>query len=181
MLEICPYKNNISSQIKKFHVTKNDEILKFKICNLSSPFGRKTDSDHNTSYSLHQHRLNIEFNHEDLKNNKKSYEELTKIIRDIEQYFKEFDELKNMELVSNIINRDGYGIVIRFHLKTFKNKTTTPLTHCVNGETSDVEWVQFNKNNKFNIDFHPDCLWIDENNKKFGISFVIDRVFQMIL
>ena len=107
--------------------------------------------------------------------------ELTKIITELEKYFGTFDELKDYELISNIINRDTFGYIIRFHLKTHNNKTTTPLTQIIDNENQIVEWIQFDKNKQINIDFGPDCLWIDNKNKKYGVSFVIYKVFQSLI
>jgi hypothetical protein len=129
---------------------------------------------------MSQHRLNICFSSNDINTKNKTYLELTQIISDLETYFSNFDELKNYELVSNIIPRQTYGIVIRFHLKTLKDKTITPFKQMINSVDESVEWIQFDKNLQFNFNFHPDCLWIDNTNSKYGISFVIDSVFQFI-
>jgi hypothetical protein len=177
-IQITPYKINKSS-IEKYHIIRLDSSqIIYRICNIYAPFGRQTE--HYTSNNLTQHRLNIGFSTEQILNNDKSYLELSKIIQELEIYFSTFDELKDYELVSNIINRDTYGIIIRFHLKTQNNKTTTPLTQIVKSEDIDVEWIQFDKTKQINIDITPDCLWIDNKNKKYGISFVINKVFQFI-
>ena len=42
------------------------------------------------------------------------------------------------------------------------------------------EWIQFEKLKQINIDISPDCLWIDNKNRKYGVSFVINNVFQFI-
>lgn len=179
-IELVPYKTTTKTEIKKYHIVSDDKIVKCNICNVYAPFGRQTEKTHKASYVLHQHRLNINFSEDDLKKGSESYEMLTKNIRDFEKFFMEFDELKGFELISNVINRPKYGIIIRFHLKTLHDKTTTPLIQIINSKTENVEWIQFDNNKQFNCDFHPDCLWIDEKNKKFGVSFVIDKVTQYI-
>jgi hypothetical protein len=44
----------------------------------------------------------------------------------------------------------------------------------------ESEWIQFDKNKQFNMEFYFDCLWIDDENKKFGISIAVDTVFQIL-
>jgi len=179
-LQLIPYKNN-NGEIKKYHiVNQNNSLPLFDICNVFSQFGRQTDSDHKTTNIMTQHRLNICFSCEQIGQKNKPYVELINIIQNIENYFSSFNELKNMKIISNIIDRKEYGVVIRFHLKTYKNKTTTPLININKNKEYIVEWVQFDKNKHFDFKFHPDCLWIDEKNNKFGISLAIDKVFQII-
>ena len=177
-IQITPYKINKSS-IERYHIIRLDSSqINYRICNIYAPFGRQTE--HHTSHNLTQHRLNIGFSIEQINNSDRSYLELHRIIHELEEYFSTFDELKDYELVSNIINRDTHGIIIRFHLKTQNNKTTTPLTQIIKSKDIDVEWIQFDKTKQINIDITPDCLWIDNKNKKYGISFVINKVFQFI-
>lgn len=178
-LQLIPYKNK--GKIQKYHIINtNDKQLKYRICNVYAPFGRQTSNDHKTSTKITQHRLNVCFNKLDIENNNKSYLELKRLITELETYFGSFDELKQMNLTSNIIDRDEYGIVIRFHLKTLNDKTITPLIRMINTKDEETEWIQFDKNKQFNFDFHPDCLWIDKENNKYGISLMIDKVFQFI-
>jgi len=177
-IQITPYKNN-KSTIEKYHIIRlNSSQIVYRICNIYAPFGRQTE--HHTKHNLTQHRLNIGFSTEQINNNDKSYIELHNIISELETYFSTFDELKDYELVSNIINRDTHGIIIRFHLKTQNDKTTTQLTQMIESTDINVEWIQFDKTKQINIDITPDCLWIDNKNKKYGISFVIHKVFQFI-
>jgi hypothetical protein len=177
-LQIIPFKNN-NNTLQKYHIVdSSDNILLYKICNVYSSFGRQTETDHRTKNKISQHRLNICFSCDDINQQNKSYMELKHIITTIESYFQSFEELINLELVSNIINRDKYGIVIRFHLKTFKNKTISKFIS-INTDTLESEWISFDKDRQFNFEFHPDCLWIDNINKKFGVSLVIDKVFQL--
>ena len=176
-IQIIPYKSNKSS-IEKYHVIRLDNSqIYYKVCNVFAPFGRQTE--HKTKNNLDQHRLNIGISKEQINN--KSYIDLIKLITELETYFGTFDELKDYELISNIINRDEYGHIVRFHLKTQNNKTTTPLTQIIDNENQIVEWIQFDKNKQINIDWGPDCLWIDNKNKKFGISLVIYKVFQSLM
>ena len=177
-IQITPYKINKSS-IEKYHILRLDNSqINYRICNLYAPFGRQTN--HHVQHTLTQHRFNIGFSVQQITVNDPSYIELKRIIYELESYFGTFDELKDFELVSNIINRDSYGIIIRFHLKTQNDKTTTPLIHMVDSNDLNVEWIQFDKLKQINIDINPDCLWIDNKNKKYGISFVINKVFQFI-
>lgn len=165
---ITPYKNTgktKNSNIKKFHLlNSNKEILKYSINSVYAPFGRQTDH-----YS--QHRLNICFSLDDISNNDQSYIKLVKIIDDLEKSI----DIPDKTLLSNIINRDKYGIVMRFHLKTNKNMTTTQL---FNQNSEQLLWNQFDKDKSFSCNFHPDCLWIDNSSNHYGISFVIDTVYQ---
>ena len=43
-----------------------------------------------------------------------------------------------------------------------------------------MTWIEFNTKNKINIEFYPDCLWIDEKNKIYGISFIINDIYQIM-
>ncbi len=177
-IQITPYKNN-KSLLEKYHIIRLDNtLINYRICNVYAPFGRQTE--HHTQNNLSQHRLNIGFSVVEITNSNKSYLELHRIINELETYFSTFDELKDYELVSNIINRDTHGIIIRFHLKTQNDKTTTPLIQMINSQDIDTEWIKFDKTKQFNMDISPDCLWIDNKNKKYGISFVISKVFQFI-
>jgi hypothetical protein len=186
-LELIPYKTNNRSHIKKYHIIrKNTHTIKHKICNVFAPFGRQTPTDHKTKHKLEQHRLNICFSKIKIaaESEDKSYIELKRLINELETYFKTFDDLSEHELVSNIINRDEYGIVFRFHLKTNQNKTVTPLIQVskdnINEKNDSTEWISFDKTKQFNFNFHPDSLWIDNQNKKYGVSLMIDKVFQLI-
>lgn len=174
-IQLIPYKNK-SSDILKYHIiNSSDKNIIYKICNIYAPFGRQINNNHTS-----QHRLNIGFTRKQIIDEDKIYHELEHLIHEIETYFGKFDELKNYELISSIIDRKELGCVIRLHLKIFKNKTTTPLVQMINGQDENVEWIQFDKNKQINIDLHPECLWIDNNNKKYGIYFMIDKVFQFI-
>jgi hypothetical protein len=179
-LQLIPYKTNNRSNIKRYHiVNSNGNIIKYKIYNVYSNFGRQTTNDHKTSMLLKQHRLNISFSLSLIENQDKSYLELNKLITELETYFKLIDDFSDYELISNIINRDIYGLIMRFHLKTNKDNTITPLILIKDNTYEQTEWISFNKNIQFNLNFHPDCLWVDEINKKFGISLVVDKVFQL--
>lgn len=164
---LIPYKNTgkKNSNVEKFHLLNNNkEIFKYSINNVYAPFGRQTDH-----YS--QHRLNICFSLDDITNNDQSYIKLVKIIDDLEKSV----DIANKTLLSNIIDRDKYGIVIRFHLKTNKNMTITQL---FNKNNEQLLWNQFDKEKSFSCNFHPDCLWIDNSSNNYGISLVIDTVYQ---
>lgn len=176
-VQLIPYKNGGSNKtIKKYHILNSAEyIIKHKICNVFSPFGREIDN----IKTLHQQRLNVCFSKEHMKDDK-IYKILTGMILNIENYFKDIEELEGYNLVSNIIDRDKHGIVIRFHLKVLKNKTITPFTQIIDGKEESAEWIEFDKLKPYNMTFHPDCLWIDDENKKFGISLAIDSVIQFI-
>ena len=177
-IQITLYKRN-NSPIEKYHIIRLDSSqIIYRICNVFAPFGRQTE--HKTTNVIKQHRLNISFSLEQISSLDKSYVELTRIINELETYFGTFDELKDYELVSNIINRDTFGIIVRFHLKTQNDKTTTPLIKMINSIDSNTEWIEFDKNKQINIDICPDCLWIDNKNKRYGVSFVILKVFQFI-
>jgi len=176
-ISLIPYKNK-NKNIEKYHVLRqNSSKIIYKICNVFAPFGRQID--HQTKCIINQHRLNICFTRQEF--NDKSYIEMKKIIDELESYFADFDELTDYKLISNIIDRDSYGIVIRFHLKTNKNNTVTPLIHMKNLESEQVEWISFDKEVKINIDFSPDSLWINHIDKTYGISLVINKVFQFIV
>jgi enoyl reductase-like protein len=185
-LQFIPFANNTKSNIQKFHIVKKDgHTLKHRICNVFAPFGRQTSSEHKvkTNANLTQHRLNVCFTPEQVNLDKNPYKELHRLITELESYFGSFDELKTMNLQSNIINRNQHGIVIRFHLKTNKNHTVTPLVQTKQEDLENAihtEWIAFDKNKQFNFDFHPDSLWIDNVNNKYGISLMIDKVFQII-
>ena len=193
-LELIPYKLNNKSQIQKFHIVrKNGHTIKHRICNVYAPFGRQTSADHKTKNKLEQHRLNVCFTKSQIESNlDKAYLELKRLITELETYFGSFDDLSDYKLLSNIIMRSEYGIVIRFHLKTNKNNTVTPLVQITSDEinktkqtkttesTESTEWISFNKSKQFNFNFHPDSLWIDHKNKKYGVSLMIDKVFQLI-
>ena len=197
-LELIPYKTNNKSHIQKFHIVrKNGHTIKHRICNVYAPFGRQTSADHKTKNQLEQHRLNVCFTKSQIESNSadKAYLELKRLITELETYFGSFEDLSDYNLLSNIIMRSEYGIVIRFHLKTNKNKTVTPLIQITSDEinqtkqiestestksTESTEWISFNKTKQFNFNFHPDSLWIDHKNKKYGISLMIDKVFQLI-
>lgn len=177
---LIPYKNINKLVVKKYHIVdSNNKIIKHKICNVFAPFGREADYN---KFESSQQRFNICFTLNDVNDGKnKSYEEFINTINHYEQYFKEYDELKEFELISNIINRGTYGNVIRCHLKTIKDKTTSKLIQIRgNNKISDVEWIEFDKNLHFNMEYCFDCLWIDEKNKKFGISIQVLSVFQVI-
>ena len=167
---LIPYKNINSQKIKKYHIEyTKDFILK----EVSAPFGREfynekfTESGDARSCFLgsgdarsnKQQRLNID----PIKL------EISKIISDIEDFFKDIDELKELNLISNIIDRENNNKIIRFHLKTNNGITTT---------TFNKEWLDFDKYSLIDIKFHPDCLWIDESSNKYGVSLVITSVYQ---
>jgi len=176
-ISLIPYKNKTNS-IEKYHVLRQDSSkIIYKICNVFAPFGRQID--HQTKCIINQHRLNICFSKQEF--NDSSCIEIRKLINELELYFSDFDELTDYKLISNIIDRDTYGIVIRFHLKTNKNNTVTPLIQMKNLESEQVEWISFDKENKINIDFSPDSLWINHTNKTYGISLVINKVFQYLI
>jgi hypothetical protein len=176
-IKLIPFKNK--SFIDKFHiVNSNNNIYKFNVCNVYAPFGLQTE--HKTKVKISQHRLNICFSVDNIQNNDKSYLKLKKIIDDLESFFNDVNELKNYDLVSNIINRDKHGIVIRFHLKTFKNKTITIFKHVIDTYEKIVSCIDFDKNQKLNFDFIPDSLWIDHENKKYGVSLLITDILQYI-
>lgn len=174
-IKLIPFKKK--SFIDKFHiVNSNNNIHKFNICNVYAPFGLQID--HKTNVKITQHRLNICFSIEDIENNR--HLKLKEIIDGLELFFNDYDELKDYELLSNIIDRDKHGIVIRFHLKTLRDRTITPLKHVIESSEKEVSWLKFDKNIKLNFDFTPDCLWIDHTNKRYGISLLITDVFQFI-
>jgi len=178
-LQLIPFKNINKRIIKKYHMFSQDnKIIKHKICNIFAPFGREADYN---KFNSGQQRFNICFSLNDIKNEIISYKQFIELINSYENYFKQFDELQDYELISNIINRDTYGIVIRCHLKTLKNNTTTPLIQLDQITSTQVEWIQFDKNLQFNMEFNFDCLWIDNTNKKFGISIQVLSVFQTIV
>ncbi len=167
---LIPYKKSKSS-VSKYHILNlDDTIIKSSINNVYAFFGREF------SKNSKQHRLNICFSKDDIQSNNKIYLELSKIILEMENYFKLFDDFVDYELVSNIIERDQYGKVIRFHLKTQNDQTTTPFT--LNDKIAS--WIEFDKTKTLNFTFHPDCLWVDAENKKYGVSYVIDHVYQKI-
>jgi len=184
-LHLNQYKNINKLIVKKYHIVNADnKIIKHKICNIFAPFGREADFN---KFNSIQQRFNIGFSQDDIKHENKSYKQFTEIINLYESYFKEFDELKDYELVSNIINRDSYGIIIRCHLKTLKNNTMSKLFLLSeennleeNNSLKLSEWIQFDKTNQFNMEYTFDCLWIDDENKKFGISIQVLSVFQLI-
>jgi hypothetical protein len=173
---LIPYKNINSQKIKKYHIEyTKDFILK----EVSAPFGREFYNEKFTgsknlgscnlgsgdarsgdaAISSKQQRLNID----PIKL------ETSKIISDIEDFFKDIDELKELNLISNIIDREKNNKIIRFHLKTNNGITTT---------TFNKEWLDFDKYSLIDIKFHPDCLWIDEASNKYGVSLVITSVYQ---
>lgn len=181
-LNLIAYKNINKIEIKKYHIVDSkNKIIKHKICNIFAPFGREADYN---KFKSSQQRFNICFSQDHINKNNKSYVDLTNLINIYENYFKQFDELKDYQLCSNIINRDKYGVVIRCHLKTIKNNTTTSLKKIISDnnliETIEIEWIDFDKNEQFNMDYCFDCLWIDESNKKFGISIKVECVYQFI-
>jgi len=193
-LELIPYKTNNKSHIQRFHIVrKNGHTIKYRICNVYAPFGRQTSADHKTKNQLEQHRLNVCFSKSQIESNSdKAYIELKRLITELELYFGSFDDFSDYNLLSNIINRSEHGIVIRFHLKTNKNNTITPLIQITSDEinenkqtksiksTEPIQWISFNKKKQFNFNFHPDSLWINHKNKTYGISLMIDKVFQLI-
>lgn len=181
-LNLIPYKNINKMKILKYHIVDSkNKIIKYKICNVFAPFGREADYN---KFQSSQQRFNVCFSQDQISQNDKSYIDLTNLINKYENYFKEFDELKDYHLCSNIINRDIHGIVIRCHLKTLNDKTTTQLKKIMSNnnliETIETEWVDFDKNEQFNMDYYFDCLWIDETNKTFGISIKVECVYQFV-
>ena len=176
---LISYKTNNKSQIEKYHIIdNNNKVMRFKICNAYAPFGRQ--SEHQSKNSINQHRLNVCFTLNEVKNNNPLYLELTKLITEIETFFKEIDDFTDYELISNIIDRNSYGKVIRFNLKKLNNKTTSKLIQVINGEEIESEWIDFKNDLQFNFEFYPLCLWIDKTNKKYGVSLLIEKVIQFI-
>jgi hypothetical protein len=177
-LNLIPYKNSSKTLIKKYHVvdTKN-KIIKYKICGIFAPFGREAEY---SKFNSLQQRFNVCFTREHINNKIKPYVDFMGIINAYEQYFKNFDELAEYNLNSNIINRDNYGIVVRCHLKTHKDKTTSTLKkfNLTENKFNNVEWIDFDKNEHFDMEYYFDCLWIDDINKKFGISIKVDNIYQ---
>jgi len=164
MLDFILIKYKIKSFIQKYHILDSDrDIIKCKCCNVISPFGREINKFKDSK----QHRLNIKYS-----------ENLIELINNFENYINEFDDFKEYDLVSNIIRNNKYGDIIRFHLKTNNNNTTTIFKHINKDNIEIANWIDYQIDKKINIDFHPDCLWIDEKNKKYGISFIIDTVYQ---
>jgi hypothetical protein len=179
-IQLIPYKNINKLIVKKYHIVDlNNKIIKHKICNIFAPFGREADFN---KFKSSQQRFNICFTLKDIELKNKSYCDFTNLILQYEKYFKQFSEFKDYELISNIINRDKYGIIIRCHLKTNKDKTISPLFQInkINLNPEQVEWIQFNKNNQFNMKYNFDCLWIDDKNRKFGISIQVLSILQVI-
>ena len=177
-LNLIPYKNSNKTSVKKYHIvdTKN-KVIKHKVCDVFAPFGREAEY---SKFNSLQQRFNICFSQDHIKNKIKPYIELTNVINAYETYFKNFDELVEYNLNSNIINRDNYGIVIRCHLKTQKDKTITTLKKfsLTENKFNSVMWVDFNRENQFNMEYYFDCLWIDDTNKQFGVSIKIDNICQ---
>lgn len=174
---IIPYKST-DKNINKYHIVdNNNKLIHYNLCNVYAPFGRQTEKEHHTSNKIVQHRLNICFTKDKLDT--KEYNIASKIITDIETWFSNFKELTDFKLISSLIDRKKFGKVIRFHLKTLQNTTTTPLLCLNNGDEKTKSWIDFNKEMQINIKFHPDCFWINNLNKTFGISFVIDKVYQL--
>jgi len=177
-INIYPYQKN-KSNLQKFHIlNSNNTNHIFKISNVYAPFGLQTNSDHKTKTDVSQHRFNIGFSIKEIESNNKTYLELFNIINTFEQFFKGYDELEGYTLLSNHINRDNHGCIFRFHLRTFKNKTTTPFIQIENNVLTDSEWIAYNIENKVDIEFSPDCLWINDSKKLYGISFIINKVYQ---
>ena len=52
--------------------------------------------------------------------------------------------------------------------------------HINKNSIEEASWIDFCNDKKINIAFHPECLWIDEKNKKYGISFTLDEVHQIM-
>jgi hypothetical protein len=176
---LISYKTNNKSNIEKYHiVNNNNKVVRFKICNAYAPFGRQCD--HKTKNINNQHRLNVCFTLNEIKNNNPLYLELINIITEIETFFKEVNEFIDYELISNIIDRTSYGKVIRFNLKKINNKTISKLIQIINGKEIESEWIDFKNDLNFNFEFYPLCLWIDKTNKKYGVTLLIEKVIQFI-
>lgn len=168
--------------IERYNILGDDnKILYHNVCNIWAPFGRETETYKKGFVDMNQQRFNVCFSKDDIKYQIKPYINMISIIKSYELFFSQIDDFKNYTFESNIIDRKKYGIVIRCHLKTFKTKTTTPLTQIINNQSESVEWINYDPNVKANIDFHFDCLWVDQMNKKYGISITIDNVMQVIV
>jgi hypothetical protein len=160
-INLMPYKN--MNKIKKYHILDNkNHIFKFKINNVRTPFGPEISNN--------QYRFNIGF--------KTIENEFINNIKLYENYFNEFDDFKDYKLHSNIIDRDSYGIIIRCHLKTYKNNIITPLNHEDNGIIRKLIWKEFDKTSLLNINYTFDSLWINEDDKTYGISILILSILQ---
>ena len=192
-IRLIPFQKSSKSTIEKYHIVisthseKKLRHLKCELTNVYAPFGRQTKSDHKTKVTINQHRLNICWSKNMIKSESDSYMSAINTIKKIEEYWADYDELKTLNLVSNIIDRKEHGIVIRFHLNTHKDKTTTPLIILTKDdllnssnitESQSSSWLEFDKNLKLNIIYHPDCLWIDREKNIYGISLQIDKVIQ---
>ena len=117
----------------------------------------------------------IEYKKKNINNNLKKYHILNKD----NKIFKDFTELQEYNIISNIMDHKVYGKMIKFHLKINKNNTITPIKIIYNDTIMNSNWIDFCSKQQINIEFHPDCLWIDHDTKTYGISFVIDIVYQL--
>jgi len=168
MVELILFEINNKNNIKKYNIfDKDNNIIKIKACNVKTPFGREINK-----FNSKQHRLNIAY-----KRSEENDLSLIQIIKDLENYFKDFEELKNFNLNSNIIETKD-NIIIRFHLKTCNNKTTTTLVH--SNKNYNVEWIDYDSTKLSNFEITPDCFWINHKNNTYGISLLIIHVFQFI-
>ncbi len=183
-----PNPNPNISHIQRFHIINSKaKGFVFGVDDVYAPFGRQTKSEHNTNNNMTQHRFNIGFSRKQIESNDETYQLILNIINKFEQFFKDFDELDGYKLVSNHIDREKHGCIFRFHLKTYKNKTTTPFVQIVSDHTTtktdhittESEWIAYDILQKVNIEFSPDCLWIDDVHKTYGISFIINKVWQL--
>ena len=160
-IKLMPYKN--IKKIKKYHILDNKgHILKFETTSIRTPFGPEINNN--------QFRLNIGFKTID--------NEFIDNIKLYENYFNEFEDFKDYKLHSNIIDRDSYGIIVRCHLKTYKNNIITPLNHEENGIIRKSIWSEFNKTRLLDIKYTFDSLWINEDDKTYGISILILSILQ---
>ena len=176
---LLPYKS--VNKIERYHILDNNKnILKFKICNIIAPFGQEINNN--------QYRLNICYSNIDINNKIKSYINFIDNIKVYEDYFiekinlyKDYfkNDINNYKFNSNIINRNKYGIVIRCHLQTYKNKIITPFKKMNNNIIEDVSWLDFDKSRNFNMEYTFDSLWINHENKTYGISIKILSVLQI--
>lgn len=70
---------------------------------------------------------------------------------------------------SSIHKKDNFNPKIILHLKKQRGKITTNL----NSNNSSITWIDLEKMNKFKIygTITINCLWINNNEKTFGLSF----------
>ena len=165
-IKLMPYKK--INKIKKYHILdSNNHIFKFKINDVYTPFGPEISNN--------QYRLNIGFTNKDINKNNIEFIDNIKLY---ENFFNEFNDFKNYKLHSNIIDRNKYGIIIRCHLKTYKNNIITPLNYRDNNIIKKNLWSEFDKSYSLDIEYTFDSLWINEDEKTYGISIQILSILQ---